>query len=326
MTTVFTNGCFDLLHIGHVRLLAFARSLGDRLVVGLNSDASVRQLKGPTRPIVPVDERRELLLSLESVIRVDKEDDRLGGAAAVAMLAAGFGARVTLAGVAGDDEPGNRLRQLLRAHDIESHVWVDRRPTTWKQRIVTRGQLRPDRCDREVTTPVSDRAERFLAEVPLGDILLISDYGKGVCTRGLLESVGCRARAGKFPILVDPARSRDWSDYGRVSLIKANWVEATEAAGIIDPLPMALARSLSERFGCDVVVTLGRYGMVGAQRPDSSWYLPALPTLVRDVCGAGDTVFANLGAELAAGKPLRCACRSAAIVASKQVANLGIRP
>lgn len=70
MTTVFTNGCFDLLHVGHVRLLAFARSLGDRLVVGLNSDDSVRQLKGPTRPIVPVDERRELLLALGSVDQV----------------------------------------------------------------------------------------------------------------------------------------------------------------------------------------------------------------------------------------------------------------
>lgn len=70
MTTVFTNGCFDLLHLGHVRLLAFARSLGDRLIVGLNSDASVRALKGPTRPIIPVEERREILLALESVDQV----------------------------------------------------------------------------------------------------------------------------------------------------------------------------------------------------------------------------------------------------------------
>jgi D-beta-D-heptose 7-phosphate kinase/D-beta-D-heptose 1-phosphate adenosyltransferase len=70
MTTVFTNGCFDLLHVGHVRLLSYARSLGDRLVVGLNSDESVRALKGAMRPIVPVDERRELLLALESVDQV----------------------------------------------------------------------------------------------------------------------------------------------------------------------------------------------------------------------------------------------------------------
>lgn len=75
MTTVFTNGCFDLLHVGHVRLLSYARSLGDRLVVGLNSDESIRALKGATRPIVPVDERRELLLSLESVDQVIVFDD-----------------------------------------------------------------------------------------------------------------------------------------------------------------------------------------------------------------------------------------------------------
>ena len=70
MTTVFTNGCFDLLHVGHLRLLWIARSQGDRLVVGLNSDESVRRLKGPMRPIVPVDERREMLLALEPVDQV----------------------------------------------------------------------------------------------------------------------------------------------------------------------------------------------------------------------------------------------------------------
>ena len=70
MITVFTNGCFDLLHVGHLRLLWFARSQGDRLVVGLNSDESVRRLKGPTRPITPVDERREMLLALEPVDQV----------------------------------------------------------------------------------------------------------------------------------------------------------------------------------------------------------------------------------------------------------------
>lgn len=65
--TVFTNGCFDLLHVGHLRYLEDARSLGDRLVVGLNSDASVKRLKGDTRPIVPEHERREMLLGLKPV-------------------------------------------------------------------------------------------------------------------------------------------------------------------------------------------------------------------------------------------------------------------
>src|SRR5689334_19896314 len=61
---VFTNGCFDLLHLGHVRYLQEARDLGDFLVLGLNSDESVRQLKGAGRPLVPEQERAEILASL----------------------------------------------------------------------------------------------------------------------------------------------------------------------------------------------------------------------------------------------------------------------
>lgn len=64
---VFTNGCFDLLHIGHVRYLEQAKSLGDILVVGINSDASVRHLKGPTRPIQNESDRAEILASLKAV-------------------------------------------------------------------------------------------------------------------------------------------------------------------------------------------------------------------------------------------------------------------
>lgn len=64
---IFTNGCFDILHAGHVRYLKKARSLGDVLVVGLNSDRSVRSIKGETRPIVPQNERAEVLSALECV-------------------------------------------------------------------------------------------------------------------------------------------------------------------------------------------------------------------------------------------------------------------
>lgn len=72
---VFTNGCFDLLHPGHVMLLERARAEGDRLLVGLNSDRSVREIKGPGRPVVPESERAEVLLGLESVDRVLVYDD-----------------------------------------------------------------------------------------------------------------------------------------------------------------------------------------------------------------------------------------------------------
>ena len=78
-TLVFTNGCYDLLHPGHVRLLERARSLGDVLVVGLNTDSSVRLSKGPGRPLTPERERAELLASLEAVdgvVLFDEETPR----------------------------------------------------------------------------------------------------------------------------------------------------------------------------------------------------------------------------------------------------------
>jgi D-beta-D-heptose 7-phosphate kinase/D-beta-D-heptose 1-phosphate adenosyltransferase len=72
---VFTNGCFDILHVGHVRYLNRARALGDRLVVALNSDRSVRQIKGKSRPVVPEMERAEVLAALESVDYIFLFDD-----------------------------------------------------------------------------------------------------------------------------------------------------------------------------------------------------------------------------------------------------------
>ena len=74
---VFTNGCFDILHRGHTRYLAAARALGDYLVVAVNSDRSVRAIKGPERPITPEDERAELLAALECVngVVIFDEDD-----------------------------------------------------------------------------------------------------------------------------------------------------------------------------------------------------------------------------------------------------------
>jgi rfaE bifunctional protein nucleotidyltransferase chain/domain len=83
---VFTNGCFDLLHAGHVRLLEQSRALGEALVVGVNGDASVRALKGPRRPVVTEAERAELLLSLEAVDRVVVFDEETPAELVAALL------------------------------------------------------------------------------------------------------------------------------------------------------------------------------------------------------------------------------------------------
>jgi rfaE bifunctional protein nucleotidyltransferase chain/domain len=74
-TVVFTNGCYDLLHPGHIRLLEKARSLGDLLILALNTDASVARLKGPTRPLISQDQRAQMAMALEAVDAVSFFDE-----------------------------------------------------------------------------------------------------------------------------------------------------------------------------------------------------------------------------------------------------------
>jgi len=98
---VFTNGCFDLLHPGHIRSLELTRALGDVLIVGLNSDASVRQLKGEGRPVISALERAEILAALESVDAVVIFDDLTPREVIAALLPDVL--------VKGGDWPGDRI-------------------------------------------------------------------------------------------------------------------------------------------------------------------------------------------------------------------------
>ncbi|MCL4204146.1 MAG: hypothetical protein KJ000_16820 [Pirellulaceae bacterium] len=232
-----------------------------------------------------------------------------------------------MASVIGRDVPGGQVLELLDAHEIAPHLWADStRPTTNKTRFILRGQLRPDRFDFESKAPIPGEAAKYLAACPIGDCLLIQDYGKGVCTTSLLRSLLSRATAANVPVLVDPARGRDWREYEGCTVIKANRIEATEALGchVGDP-PAMMARRLAIRQGCHVVVTAGELGL---------WWsdgravrrVPAVSVQVRDVCGAGDTVLATLGLVLATGGTIGAGCRLAAKAGARQVRCIGVAP
>jgi rfaE bifunctional protein nucleotidyltransferase chain/domain len=106
---VFTNGCFDLLHPGHIHTLEAARAFGDVLIVGLNSDESVRNLKGPGRPLIPAAERAEILASLECVDAVLIFDDLTPQKVIAALLPDVL--------VKGGDWPGN---QIVGREEVEA--------------------------------------------------------------------------------------------------------------------------------------------------------------------------------------------------------------
>jgi len=106
---VFTNGCFDLLHPGHIESLETARALGDVLIVGLNSDEGVRKLKGPGRPVYPAEERAEILASLECVDAVLIFDEPTPQRVIAALLPDVL--------VKGEDWPGN---QIVGREEVEA--------------------------------------------------------------------------------------------------------------------------------------------------------------------------------------------------------------
>lgn len=97
-----------------------------------------------------------------------------------------------------------------------------------------------------------------------------------------------------------------------------------ETVGNYDIRLLDFARRLSDEHQCHVVVTLGRHGMVCAERDGATWYFPAVSTAARDVCGAGDTGFAPIAIAMLAGKSLRDVCRIAVVAACNQIVTIGI--
>ena len=121
LRVVFTNGIFDLLHVGHLQYLEAARALGDLLIVGLNSDSSTRQLKGPKRPLIPEAERAALLLGLRPVDYVTLFEDRTAERLVATLQPDVYvkGGDYSLS--AGDQTAGQPAKVLPEAHIVQSY-------------------------------------------------------------------------------------------------------------------------------------------------------------------------------------------------------------
>ena len=116
MKTVWTNGCFDLLHAGHVKLLQFAKSLGDKLIVGINSDEMVRHMKGPTRPVYKIEDRILLISSMAVV------DDVVVFSSQSELDSIIFSIKPDII-VVGDDYKG---REVIGADHVDNVVYFER--------------------------------------------------------------------------------------------------------------------------------------------------------------------------------------------------------
>lgn len=245
------------------------------------------------------------------VVLVTREEERLGGAANVALNVKTLGAQATLLTVVGDDEPARRLRQLLEQEGVTALLGSDPQLyTIVKLRVIGRAQqlLRVDfenQPDHEILASLLSDYERVL---PAHDVVLFSDYGKGGLTH--IPRMIELARAAGKPVLIDPKGS-DYSRYAGATVITPNRAELAQVIGAWSSEAQLVERAQALRREHrleGLMLTRSEDGMSlfdGDARDGGHTRVPAQAREVFDVTGAGDTVIATLAAMLACGLSLR---------------------
>ncbi len=259
------------------------------------------------------------------VVRVNREEQRAGGAGNVALNLAALGCRGTLCALVGDDEAGRSLEHHLEERGVACRFErVSSHPTITKLRVIGRHQ-------QLIRLDFEEAFSGFHAELPAGfeaalaeaELLLLSDYAKGTLQQ--VQPLIQAARAAGKPVLVDP-KGHDFRRYRGATLITPNLSEFEAVVGRCGSDEEIVTRGRNLLAECELtalLVTRGERGMTLIERDREARHLPTHAREVFDVTGAGDTVISVLAAGLAAGLPLEAATHLANIGAGIVVGKLG---
>jgi D-beta-D-heptose 7-phosphate kinase/D-beta-D-heptose 1-phosphate adenosyltransferase len=273
------------------------------------------------------------------LLRADQREERLGGASSVATMLRALGAKVAIAGVVGNDHDAGRIRQMLTELGIDHEALLTdlHRPSTVKERYIGRAQQRHPqqmmRVDYEDRKPVEGHLHTQLcnaiaAQMRQADIVLVSDYDKGVCTLALMAATVAAAQARGIRTLADPIRGGDYRKYRSCSAITPNRLEAGLATGrtlsnsadIVEA-----ATQLQVQLDLEAaIITLDKDGMALKHRDGRLKFFPTRPRQVYDITGAGDMVMSVLGMALAAGADYEQAIQLANIAGGLEVEKIGV--
>jgi rfaE bifunctional protein kinase chain/domain len=264
------------------------------------------------------------------VVEVNDHTYTLGGAGNVANNLAALGAKVSLFGVIGADDAGARLLSLCKRLGVDASnvIRIEGRPTTQKMRIVAHNQ-QVVRADREAIAPIDGKVRQRLARALAQldgklDGVIISDYGKGLVARQLVQAV--RGFSRPAVIAADP-KPQNLDAFHGVDWIAPNVAEAQSAAGFPIRNDADLARAakvlMARTDAKHVLVTRGEHGMSLFSKKEKPLWVPALARQVYDVSGAGDTVMSTLTLALAAGATMARAVTLANLAAGVVVEKLG---
>src|SRR6267142_1746640 len=268
------------------------------------------------------------------VIAVQRSETNIGGAGNVARNIASLGARCIFVALTGEDEAGAQLKAALAQESrIESLLVCDpSRPTTRKVRFVSEHfSTHMLRADWEQALPAAAGVEQKLIDVilrllPRADIVLLSDYAKGVLTARVIRNVIDAAKKLGKRVIVDP-KSANFAIYRGATLLKPNrkeFAEATRSRADTEKNIADGAQEIMQLADCEaVLVTQGERGMTLVPRAGEAIHVPGHPVKVRDFSGAGDTVAAALALALAAGADWEAALRTANAAAAVAVGKNG---
>ena len=257
------------------------------------------------------------------VVRINREEERLGGAANVAINIKSLGTQASLITVVGDDEAGRKLKALIDEAGIGTLLGVDPQLyTIVKLRVIGRSQqlIRVDFENKPQHEALAERLSVYERVLPEYDAVLFSDYGKGGLTH-IPRMIELARQAGK-PVLVDPKGS-DYARYAGATVITPNRAELAQVIGAWDDEAQLheRAQALREKLRLDaLLLTRSEEGM-SLFDAQGHTQVPAQAREVFDVTGAGDTVIGTLAAMLACGLSMRDAMpianRAGSIVVGK---------
>lgn len=298
--------------LADIRLLVIGDAVLDHYVVGTVDRIS---------PEAPV-----------PIVHAHKEYDRLGGAANVAANATSLGSATTLVALTGDDTDRQRLEARCRESAIMPALLPLLDATVRKTRVIASGQqlLRIDfeypfgSTGGEPAFILSsagrkERQQLIEKSLPDCDMILVSDYAKGMIDAQVMEQVLASGRE----VLVDP-RPQHTELYRGVTMITPNLKEATQMLGLAVPLPpRETGLRLAEKLDCNILLTLGGEGMCLVTRQEEIEEIPTLAREVFDVTGAGDTVAAIMAIGIGAKLNLSDAAHLANAAAGLVVAHIG---
>lgn len=258
------------------------------------------------------------------VVRVGDREERLGGAANVALNLATLGVKTTLLGLVGQDEAAQSLKKLLNIAKIDAALLEQsNRHTITKLRVMSRHQqlIRLDFEEQHLTAD-DNLVEEFTKRLAQHDLVVFSDYAKG--TLSSIEKLIQQCKAANKKMVVDP-KGLDFRRYSGASVITPNFKEFTQVVGACESNDdiVAKGRVLCQQMDLQsVLVTRGEHGM-SLVNTDEVIHLETQAKEVYDVTGAGDTVVAVLAASLAAGQNWTEAITLSNIAAGVVVAKLG---